>query len=368
MPTADINGKWPMILQNWITSRSSYIPVLVLLCLFAMTANVCGQDGVYICKSKDAYSYHVKQGCAALKRCNYGVQFVSCADAVARGRSACRKCSYDCNQVRGSDEYISEGTDVTDADLGGYHDNPVDVNLLLKPTNATGLLLDSFVLSKQIDSLRLVTKALQSAVSMCDHRLKIMQEEMQELRYKDATDDSIIIKRLASLEAKPAAGQAASKRYRYSLTLDGALLVSPRLANNTISHYATEIAIQIGLSSQYNHGSFYQSSNTTEFETGVVSEVVSLFDMSTGSNAYWVIRAGGYLELRDRLMISITSPVIRSSVSQGVMDGMSGKLIYSILTRPIVLGLFVGATHEPHNDNIIPQIGLRVAIRGLRGS
>lgn len=48
---------------------------------------------VYVCESSTAYAYHYSKNCTGLRRCSHKIITMKEADAIKKGRKACKKCA-----------------------------------------------------------------------------------------------------------------------------------------------------------------------------------------------------------------------------------------------------------------------------------
>lgn len=63
--------------------------LVVLLCCISLTSFSNKADEVYICKSKGAKKYHLKEFCRGLSACKHEIVKVTLKEAKAKGLDLC---------------------------------------------------------------------------------------------------------------------------------------------------------------------------------------------------------------------------------------------------------------------------------------
>ena len=76
-----------------LTITALWLPSISQVKQTPISSTVVAADSVYICDSKTAYAYHLKQDCSGLNKCTHGIFKISKEDAVKLyGRKACERC------------------------------------------------------------------------------------------------------------------------------------------------------------------------------------------------------------------------------------------------------------------------------------
>lgn len=340
--------------------------MFILICFCSQL--VSSQTQVWICQSKGAYAYHVNSACSRLGRCVYGVQQMDCNTAASIGRSPCRVCTFgDCSsRTLGTetDEIAEMKQESAYEMIGRDTPAPVVTSASDKADISDQPMLDFSFIRHSIDSLRIVNQLQEQRVEQLLRDFAKFSLDHDSIVSQLKKRDSILTAQLSRMDARLTSLQVTSSESVVNATVDAAINLAPRFNQDRIQQFVTDIGLYVGITSS-DAPSGWGRKGTTRYSIGAVGELVTMFDVSSSSFQNWVFRCGGYVEFFERLNVQVTAPVLNAFVSDPILDGVAGKVGYNLTSRPIVLCLFVGATHERSRNAIIPQVGIRILARGI---
>jgi hypothetical protein len=293
---------------------------------------------------------------------------MDCNTAASIGRSPCRVCTFgDCSsKIVATErdriaEVTEESTFETDALETTNHDTfsiADSIGTEAQPTS------DFTFMQVSLDSLTLICK-------LQEQRFEELQRDFTELALDHDSivrmlknRDSILTYQLSRMDARMTSLQVMQSKSVVNATVDAAFNFAPRFNQDRIQQFATEIGLYVGVA-RSDATSGWGRKGTTRYSIGTVGELVTMFDVSTSSFHNWVVRCGGYVEFLEQLNLQVTAPVMSSFVTDPILDGLAGKIGINLTSQPIVLTVYVGATHERARNAIIPQVGIRLLAKGI---